>query len=466
MIDLYDKGQVVGDTVHPQKTSLEQYLLEGNPEAPYVLVFPGGGYDHLAAHEGKDIAEWFNKRGLNAGVLYYQVNPVEIDKLLVEINDTLLWLKERYPKVGVIGFSAGGHLAALTSNKLDVSPDFSILAYPVISFESDILHLGSRTNLLGENPTEEQIKQYSANQLVSEKTPLTFIWSTVDDAAVPAMNSLLYVNQLNKFKIPHELHMYQSGPHGLGLATGDKFVKDWSKALEKWLLKNELISEKNLSTQSKRIFVIGDSTAASKLGNARPEAGWGEYLADFIDDKFIVENHAYNGRSTKSFIEQQRFTIIENNLKAGDYLLIQFGHNDGKLDDPERYAEPYGSYQENLSYYIEKTRAIGAIPIVLSSVPRRVFVNGRLDEKTIGEYPHAALQLAEKLNVQTVNAYEIVENYLNEIGEEESVRIFLHLRPGEHENYPDGVEDNTHFNEYGARKIAGLLAGELNKYLD
>lgn len=211
------------------------------------------------------------------------------------------------------------------------------------------------------------------------------------------------------------------------------------------------------------LFIAGDSTAAPKLPEKRPESGWGEHLEQHLLPGVRVENHAVNGRSTKSFREEGRLREIEQQLQPGDYLIIQFGHNDQKSEDPARYTEPYGQYQENLKLYAGIARQKGAFPIIFSSVSRRVFVEGEVDEGNLGDYPRAAKEIAEQLDVPFVDMFQKTVALLNELGEEASRALFLQLQPQESENYPDGVEDNTHFNGEGAARIAELAADELRK---
>lgn len=211
------------------------------------------------------------------------------------------------------------------------------------------------------------------------------------------------------------------------------------------------------------LFIVGDSTAAEKLPEKRPEAGWGEYLQAFLKDTIVVENHAMNGRSTKSFLDEGRFQPVENKMDMGDFLVIQFGHNDQKEEDPARYTEPFGRYQENLAYMIKKARDKGACPVVFSSVSRRNFEKGKVDTNNLGDYPRAAIELAEKMAVPAIDLFSKTCERLNTMGEKDSATLFLQLKPGESENYPEGIADHTHFNQKGARTIAQLAAEELEK---
>lgn len=218
---------------------------------------------------------------------------------------------------------------------------------------------------------------------------------------------------------------------------------------------------KEIMKQKKVIFIIGDSTAAEKLPEKRPESGWGEYLSECLGEKFTVQNYAVNGRSTKSFLEEGLFEAVDKAMQSGDYLIIQFGHNDQKKEDPLRYTEPFGEYQKNIAFYVDEARKKGVFPIVLSSISRRDFESGVLNPQTLEDYPKAALEIAEQLHVAAVDIFSKTQKYLTEIGEEQSQKLFLHLNAGEHENYPEGSNDNTHLNVTGARLVARLIAEEL-----
>lgn len=221
-----------------------------------------------------------------------------------------------------------------------------------------------------------------------------------------------------------------------------------------------------MKNNKKTIYIAGDSTAEAKPLHEKPMSGWGEYLNDFFDSTMTVSNHAMGGRSTKSFLDEKRLDVILGKLKEGDYLLIQFGHNDQKIEDPLRYTEAFGEYQENLKLFISKTREKKAIPILLSSISRRLFENGKIDRASLGDYPKAMEEVSANANVIYIDANTLSADYLDELGIEKSKDLFLHLKPNEFNNYPEGLEDNTHFSEYGGRVFAKMIANELLKNIN
>jgi PelA/Pel-15E family pectate lyase len=212
------------------------------------------------------------------------------------------------------------------------------------------------------------------------------------------------------------------------------------------------------------VYTIGDSTMANKdTTNGNPERGWAQVLQKFFDaDRVLVENHAVNGRSSKSFFDEGRWTPIVNKLKPGDYVFIQFGHNDEKNKDPKRYTDPNGSYRDFLTAYVSDARAKGARPVLMTSIARRKF-DGGMPVDTHGEYLTAVRELALRLNVPMIDMAERTRKTLLSIGPEDSKRMFMWLQPGQSPKYPDGLQDDTHLNELGANRIAQLAVGGMRE---
>ncbi|MER2057863.1 MAG: rhamnogalacturonan acetylesterase [Niallia sp.] len=210
------------------------------------------------------------------------------------------------------------------------------------------------------------------------------------------------------------------------------------------------------------IFLAGDSTAAEKQTNKRPETGWGEKLSSYFTDDIVIQNRAVNGRSTKSFINEGLLTAIEEAIRPGDYLFIQFGHNDQK-EDPARGTIPYGDYQTNLHTFVNTAFKHGAIPVLLSSVSQRHFINDMIDSFSLGKYPQAMKNFAEHHNITFFDIHKKSIELLQSLGPVLSKKYFLHLELNESSNYPNGIEDDTHFNEQGAAAIAHLIVKEIKE---
>lgn len=203
------------------------------------------------------------------------------------------------------------------------------------------------------------------------------------------------------------------------------------------------------------LFIIGDSTAANKAEKAFPETGWGMEIGSFFNDQITIDNRAANGRSTKSFINEKRWESILKQLKAGDYVFIQFGHNDEKIDKPG-VGTDLEEYKSNLVLYVNQTRDKKANPVLLTSIMRRSFTNGVFEDSHKG-YPNVMRKVADSLKVPLIDMHKKTEKLLVSLGEQGSVKLFNHLDSG-HVNYPKGVKDNTHLSVEGAKQVAALVA--------
>lgn len=211
------------------------------------------------------------------------------------------------------------------------------------------------------------------------------------------------------------------------------------------------------------VYLAGDSTLAEKLPEKRPETGWGEKLQPYFDAKKVkIENHAQNGRSTKTFISENRWQTIVDKLKKGDYVFIEFGHNDESKEKGERYTPP-DDFRKNLTRMVSDARAKNAFPILLTPVVRRRFDKDGKFYDTHGEYPDLTRAVAKELKVPLIDMHRASEKLLVELGAEKSKKLFLILQPNESPNYPDGLDDNTHFSPLGAEEMARLAAEELKK---
>jgi len=204
------------------------------------------------------------------------------------------------------------------------------------------------------------------------------------------------------------------------------------------------------------IYLAGDSTIARKLPEKRPETGWGEALQSFFKEgKVRVEKLAQNGRSTKTFIAENRWQDLVGRLKKGDYVFIEFGHNDGAKEKTDRYTPP-AEYRNNLLRFVSDVRNKKAIPVLLTPVMRRRFDAQGFFYDTHGEYPEIVRRVASEQKVALIDMHRKSEIVLKQYGPEDSRRLFLQLKHGENANYPNGVDDNTHFPPFGAEKMASL----------
>lgn len=232
-----------------------------------VIIFPGGGYGILAAgHEGLDVAKRLNEMGITAFVVKYrlpsdkimlnkEIGPLQDAQRAIQLvrENAKKW-KINKNKIGIMGFSAGGHLASTAGTHFDKSyidnpkktslrPNFMILGYPVINLTDSLAHLGSRNNLLGQNPSAEKIREYSNDMQVNESTPPTFLVHAKDDGAVMVANTLLFEEALKKSNVPVEVYLYEKGGHGFGMINKTSDVL-WMDLLEQWMVKMKLLGRK------------------------------------------------------------------------------------------------------------------------------------------------------------------------------------------------------------------------------
>jgi pectinesterase len=201
------------------------------------------------------------------------------------------------------------------------------------------------------------------------------------------------------------------------------------------------------------VWMIGDSTMANKQEKAYPETGWGMEFGQFFDKSVTIDNRALNGRSTLSFLNENKWQPVVDNLKEGDYVFIEFGHNDEKIDKPG-IGTTLEQFRDNLIKYVIETRAKKANPVLLTPVARRSFKNAVLID-THGQYPDVVRKLADSLHVPLIDMQRKSEKLLAALGDAESKKLFNYVDSG-HVNYPQGKKDDTHFSPYGAKKMAEL----------
>lgn len=236
------------------------------------------------------------------------------------------------------------------------------------------------------------------------------------------------------------------------------------------------------------IFMVGDSTMANKkIDGGKKERGWGMVLKCFFDDGIAIDNHAVNGRSSKSFIDEGRWDVVKNRIQKGDYVIIQFGHNDEKLQ-PDRHTEPGTTFDANLRRMVRETREQGGIPILMNAVARRNFYKvapeNKDDEKlrntvgatsvaateegdtlhdTHGAYLLSPRNVARETGARFIDANRITSDLEQGLGKDKSRKLHMWFLPGEEPSVPQGRQDNTHYNVYGAHVVARLLSKAIAK---
>lgn len=251
MIKLWTKKMPYYNNTVEFEPYLTPYIVEGAKLG--IVVCPGGAYSMRAGYEGDDYAEWLNSIGISAYVLEYRVAPYMAPAIVSDVQRAIRIAKKELAKhgaekIGIMGSSAGSHLAALASvhydkvfyepqdefDEMSARPDFSILCYAVIDMY-EFRHDGSRRNLIGSTPKKYDKDFYSPQLQVTDNTPPAFLWHTANDEAVPAENAMIYAMALSEHNISYELHIYPDGRHGLALANDNPYVGQWKKSLELWL---------------------------------------------------------------------------------------------------------------------------------------------------------------------------------------------------------------------------------------
>ena len=266
-IKLYENGTIDSNDIKEKESIIQNDFVSNisEPRMYYyaaskektngtaVLICPGGGYSGVSVlKEGEEIAKWFNDLGVSAFVLYYRMPNGHFDIPLEDAQTALLIIHKRAKKwnikknkIGIMGFSAGGHLASTAGTHFKSKiqrPDFMILAYPVITMNKDLTHLGSRNNLLGLNPSDDLVKHFSNELQVTGKTPPTFIVHAIDDTTVPIANSEQFLKALLNHHVPAELHKYDVGGHGFGMRKNGIPADNWPELLKIWLYSRGLIN--------------------------------------------------------------------------------------------------------------------------------------------------------------------------------------------------------------------------------
>ena len=295
-----DGAPVANGDKDADKPGVWIYPAKDNPNGAAIVICPGGGYViHATDHEGVQPAKYFNSIGVTAFVLRYRLSPYRHPVPLQDAQRALRYVRASAKefgidphRVGIMGFSAGGHLTSTAVTHFDAGeataadpvdrqscrPDFGILGYPVVSFVADFAHKGSAKNLLGDNPTDEQLNNLSNETQVTKETPPVFLFHTSEDTGVPPENSLAFYAACHKAGVPAELHIYQQGPHGVGLANEHPALSNWIGAAGTWLRQNALLTGGKRQAVKGRITLNGQplkwGSIALKPKDPNAPTGW------------------------------------------------------------------------------------------------------------------------------------------------------------------------------------------------
>lgn len=215
----------------------------------------------------------------------------------------------------------------------------------------------------------------------------------------------------------------------------------------------------NAKEEKVRVLMAGDSTMKTYNLEKTPMRGWGQMISNYFDDNVEFFNYAHGGKSTKSFRAEGYWDELMQNLRAGDIVFIQFGHNDGSKNKPERYTTP-DEYKQNLIQYVKEVRAKKALPVLCTSIVMRKFVDGKFKDGH-GLYPVKMREVANEMDVLLLDIHKETEKLIVELGEQQSIYMYMHLEPGDHPRFPEGREDNTHLKAFGADMVAQCAVREI-----
>lgn len=223
-----------------------------------------------------------------------------------------------------------------------------------------------------------------------------------------------------------------------------------------------LVYTQGVDNNVRTIFMIGNSTMADKpFKDGNPEKGWGQIFPLYFKEGIKIENHAINGRSTKSFIDERRWDSVVSKIETGDFVIIEFGHNDAKKDDPKRFADANTDFKLNLEKFINETREKGGIPILATPIVRRRFDEQGKFYDVHGDYPKVVRELSENLKVMLLDLHKKSEEYIIKLGTERSKNFYLHIDADEYCLLPKGKTDDTHLSPTGAFRICDFAADEI-----
>lgn len=212
------------------------------------------------------------------------------------------------------------------------------------------------------------------------------------------------------------------------------------------------------------IYMAGNSTMSDKLlKDGHPEKGWGMIFPLYFKPGVKIENHAVNGRSTKSFIDEGRWDTIAARIKPGDYVIMEFGHNDAKKDDPKRFANAQTDYRKNLTWFIKETREKGGIPVLATPIVRRRFNEQNVFYDVHGDYPVVVRELSKEFDVVLLDLHKRTEDYIIYLGAEKSKQFYLHIDAGDYASLPNGLKDDTHLSPLGAFRVCDFAASEIKE---
>jgi PelA/Pel-15E family pectate lyase len=457
-----------------QILQLDLYRPEGFAPYPIVLIVHGGGWETGSRQMERPLARHLAALGYVAVPVSYRLGPAgRFPAAADDLKSAIHWLHANATDLAidpdhlsVLGGSAGGQLAALlgAENAADMKIDAVIDIDGLADFtarelvEQQTAKPSAPTAFLGGSfaARPEVWKAASALSHVSARSaPTLFLKSTAPTPILPGREAMR--DKLKGLGVASELVELPGTPHPFWLFQPwfDRVLQETDRFLSAHAVRE--------AADKPALHLAGDSTMANKTDPAYPERGWGQLLRERVGPSLQLVNHAVNGRSTKSFRELGHWDALLAQLKPGDWVIIQFGHNDEKQSDPTRYTDPTTDYPANLRRFVAEVRAHHAEPILATPVVRRTWTAAGTLEDTHGAYLDAVRKVAQEEKVPLLDMEKLTRQWLVGLGPERSKKFFMQFAPGEHPRLPKGISDNTHFVEAGARQVAGLAVEELRR---
>ena len=466
-----------------QSLALDLYRPAAGGPHSAVLIVHGGGWDSGSRQMERPLAKRLAALGFVAAPVSYRLGESgRFPAALQDLQAAVRWLRVHAAEHGidpdhiaVLGGSAGGQLAALLGASNGVSDlegevgerGASSAVQAVVDIDGladftdselvaqQVAKPSAPTRFLGGSFVERADTWRAASAITHvgpASAPALFLNSTAPTPLLPGREAM--AKKLRGFGIGSEVVVVPGTPHPFWLLQ--PWFDGTIAATAEWL-------HREMPDAGPTLHLAGDSTLADKAIRTFPERGWGQMLRPLLRAPWHLDNEAVNGRSTKSFRDRGHWQRLLDRLHAGDVVIIEFGHNDAKKEDPERYADPVTDYPANLRRFVHEVRDRGALPVLATSVVRRAWdASGQLED-THGAYLAAVRTVAAEEKVPLMEMEALTRQLLVGLGPEASKKLFVIYAPGEHPGVPEGKTDNTHFNETGARTVAALAAAEMQR---
>lgn len=481
-VGISERENLVYGTVGGQTLALDLYRPAGRVIVPAILIVHGGGWETGSREMERPLARALAARGYAALPVSYRLGEAgRYPQPVHDLKAAVRWVRAHAQELGVdsehiaiLGASAGGQLAALVgASNEEAALEGKVNDLKASSSVQAVINIDGLADFTAPELVAQQKTKPSAPTrfLAGSFTTRPAVWraasplSHVDGQSAP----VLFINSTATSPLLPGRAEMQTKLLAAGIASETVVVPDTPHPFwlfQPWFDRVVAETDKFLSARfplAPTLHLAGDSTMADKPDLGYPERGWGQALRELVGPSWRFVNHAVNGRSTRSFRELGHWDRLLAQLRAGDWVVIQFGHNDAKREDPARYADAATDYPANLRRFVADVRARGAYPVLATPIVRRQW-----DERgdlldTHGTYLAAVREVAATEKVPLLEMEGVTRAWLREAGEAGSRAFFMTFAPGQHPRLPDGKQDNTHLVEAGAQQVALLAAQEMRR---